>query len=464
MDALRELKRRTFLKAVGLGCSAPLALSMARRVEAAPSARPARLLVAFFPNGVPPEHFTPLGSGSDFDLRAGEAVLAPFERYKQSLNVYLGMQIGGGEENHDAISQLLLPGREQGRSFEHVVASALGVRPILLGAVPMKSAGDQVSSGAKNVIFRDGDWVRSDENPIRAAAALLGQAPIIAAQTGSPSDDDAAFREQVLALTEGELERLQRELAQLTTERGKLALHLQAVSELRASSKNADSIMCSAAPSLPFVDALRGPSRAGADQDFFFSESNLEAIYLAQLEVAAQALVCGSARVVGLQVSYGVSENVWSFVPGTQSGDQFHGTLSHGDGSKPEIRARFARSKRWLNERFEERVRRLLDQPDPLDPAHSVLDNTLVFLCSELADGSMHNTNTKTMYLGNDQTTISTQLPFVSLGGAAGALRTGRVWTFDNRRHVDLLMTFCQLLGARGSDFGAFTPIAELNT
>jgi hypothetical protein len=460
---LCELKRRTFLKAVALGLSPALALAMARRVGAAPGPRPSRLLVAFFPNGVPPEHYTPRGAGGDFDLQVGEAILAPFEAYKKNLNVYLGLQIGGGEENHDAIAQMLLPGREQGTSFEHVIAKALGVVPVLLGAVPMKSAGDQVSAGAKNVIFRDGDWVRSNENPLKAAAELPGAARPSGLSTAAPAAaDDALFRDQVLALTEGELEHMRGELARLTSEKDKLSLHLDAIAQLKARPTVPSAVDCGAAPVLPFVDALRAPSKDGADRDFFFSEANLDAIYSAQLEVAAQALVCGSARVVGLQVSYGVSEHVWSFVPGALAGDQFHGTLSHGDGSKPEIRARFARTKRWLFERFEERVLRVLDRPDPLDPSHTVLDNTLIFLCSELADGSMHNTNTKTMYLGNGQTTVSTQLPLITLGGAAGALRTGQLLSFDNRPHVDLLTTFCAAMGARGSDFGPFATIAEL--
>jgi hypothetical protein len=466
MDRSRELRRRMFLKALGVGLTAPLAASFARRVLAAPSARPARLMVVYFPDGVPPEHYTPKGAADSFDLQVGEAVLGPLEPYKRQLNVLLGLKIGAGEENHESISQLLLPGKEVGRSFEQVVAKSLDSPALLLGVVPLKSAGEQFNSGAKNALFRDGDWIRTQVNPIRAADALFGAPVGGSGPVASPAPSDAVFRQQVLALTESELEVLHGEVRRLTNEQNKLSIHLDAVRQLKASF--ARPIVVPAAGgcggAMPAVEALRDLTHGGMDTDFFFTESNLPKIYPAQLEVAAQALLCGSARVVGLQVSYGVSEAVWSFLPGFLSSDQYHGTLSHADGSKLEIRARFAKAKRWLMQGLVDKVVKTLDQPDPLDPAHSVLDNTIIYVCSELADGAMHNTNTKPMYIDNGRTMIETQLPMITIGGGAGAMQTGRLWSFGNRPHTDLMMTLCEIMGARGADFGAFQTIDELKT
>jgi hypothetical protein len=459
MGHRRELHRRVFLKAIGLGIGVPLAASMASRVGALAPGRPARLMVLYHPDGVPPEHYTPLGRGGDFDLQVGEAVLGPFDAYKASLNVLLGLQIGGGEENHEAISQLLLPGRETGRSFEQVIARALDTRALLLGAVPLKSVGEQFNAGAKNALFRDADWIRTEVNPVRAAASLFGKRAAV------PSE--AQFRQQVLALGERELEAMHKELSRLSSERSKLSIHLESIRQHKASVARPPQPMAAqgcAAADMPALDALRALTHDGADTDFFHTEANMPLIYPAQLEVAAQALLCGSARVVGLQVAYGVSEAPWSFLPGFAQSDQLHGTLSHGDGSKPEIRARFAKAKRWLMQGLEEKVLRVLNQPDPLDPAHSVLDNTLILVCSELADGAMHNTNTKPMYIDNGRTMIQTQLPMFTLGGGAGALALGGVQEFGNRPHTDLLMTLCELFGARGSDFGSFQTIRELRS
>jgi hypothetical protein len=76
----RELQRRTFLKAIRLGIAAPLAAAMASRAGAAAPGRPAQLMVFYHPDGVPPEDYTPVGTGSDFDLQVDEAVLAPLVR------------------------------------------------------------------------------------------------------------------------------------------------------------------------------------------------------------------------------------------------------------------------------------------------------------------------------------------------------------------------------------------------
>jgi hypothetical protein len=459
MCSAREVQRRVFLKALAIGLSAPLAAACARSALAAPASRPGRLVVLYFPDGVPPEHYTPRGLGDQFDLQVGEAVLGPLEDYKRQLNVLLGVQIGGGEENHESISQLLLPAREQGRSFEQVVAQSLGSQALLLGAVPLKSVGEQFNSGAKNALFRDGDWIRTEVNPVRAVDALFGSGVASAAMSG-----EADFRRAALALTESEVTALSGELKRLTREQTKLSVHLDALRTLRRARSAAPAVAAAigCSTTLPSVAALSAKTNGGRDTEFFYTESNLPQIYSAQLEVAAQALLCGRSRVAGLQFSYGVSENVWSFLPGFQSGDQYHGTLSHGDGSKPEIRARFAKAKRWMLQLLVDKLVRTLDQPDPLDPAHSVLDNSLIYVCSELADGAMHNTNQKPMYIDNGRTMIDTQLPLFTLGGAAGALQTGRVWSFGNRPHTDLLMTFCELMGARGSDFGAFKSITEL--
>ena len=56
---------------------------------------------------------------------------------------------------------------------------------------------------------------------------------------------------------------------------------------------------------LPAVEAVRTasagqPSMPGSANDWFYQEANFRAIFQAQLQVAAQALVCNAAQVVGV--------------------------------------------------------------------------------------------------------------------------------------------------------------------
>ena len=67
-----------------------------------------------------------------------------------------------------------------------------------------------------------------------------------------------------------------------------------------------------------------------------------------------------------------------------------------------------------------------------------MLDNTIVLLCSEIADGNTHSHD---------------DMGFV-LGGGGNALHTGRIYDFGYRRHADLLLTIGNALGDPMTWFG----------
>src|SRR5678815_6042090 len=81
--SLGNLRRRTFLAAMGLGIGASLAMKMARLAGAAPGPRPTRLFIMFIPHGLPLEHFDPTTTNGDFSLTGrsmlGLAPLVPYQ-------------------------------------------------------------------------------------------------------------------------------------------------------------------------------------------------------------------------------------------------------------------------------------------------------------------------------------------------------------------------------------------------
>src|SRR6478609_1540846 len=76
----QRLQRRTFLKAIGLGLSAPLAFKMSRLAVAAPAGPQTRVLFYFLPHGAPIEHFEPTDA-MDFTT-SGIGMLDAFTPYK----------------------------------------------------------------------------------------------------------------------------------------------------------------------------------------------------------------------------------------------------------------------------------------------------------------------------------------------------------------------------------------------
>jgi hypothetical protein len=440
LNGRERLKRRTFLAAAGLGVAAPLAHKMASLAGAAPGPRVTRLLALYVPHGAPVEHFEPAGQGTDFSFAAsgGVKIFEPWQAYRSKIVMLRGIQYKD-HTNHVAIAAALTNGPR--KSLLHVVAEGLQVQPITLGALPYP----ELAFGPENQLFHDGtDWVRPETNPVRAASALLP------ATDSGPVSGDADFRRRTLSLTIAEIEALRKQIAGLTSEDNKLAVHLEAVQALKegggALPTSGD---CKTPGTLPALEAVTKESNNGVEASYFFQKANFPRIYEAQLEVAGQALLCGSARVIGIQALWANAQVNFGFMGVPKD---HHDPISHSRNVTG--REEFANCQRWFAEKVTETILRVLDQPDPLDsdPTRTVLDNTLIYWFSEIGDGNEHNSEKRRMWLYTGE--IDIYLPLFVIGGAGGYLKTGQLLDFENRAHADLLMTLCAAMGVYTTDFG----------
>lgn len=430
--------RRTFLKAVGLGVAAPLAYKMSRLAVAQTDARPTRLFIMYLPHGAPIEHYDP-GDGFNLDA-SGVGILSPLEPYKQYLNVLRGLSMNDGADNHAAV-RAVLTGFQEGEgadSIDFTIAQALGTRAHVLGVQPHRGWGLDDDSR----LVKHGDWVTPIENPADALEDLfegLG--------TGAPSPepvaDEAAFRNAALGLTEREIEALQQEVGGLTAEENKLKLHLEAIRSLKAGGGGGIGVVsCDARPSLPAAEAMVG-------QDPFVHE-HFGTVLDGHLEAAAHAFVCGTARVVTLQVMYANAQILMNFPGGPGFASNHHDPLSHS--ADLAGRTDFAEVQKWFYSRLAEKFLAVLDQPDPADPAHTVLDNTVVLTCTEISDGMLHNGAAQDIWL--DGGSRPTSLPFVLIGGGGGVLKTGGQYANTPVMHTDILATLAAAMGVPISTLG----------
>jgi hypothetical protein len=452
-----QLRRRTFMRALGLGISAPLALQAARLAVAQPAGRPRRLMVFFVPHGMPAEHYDPGGQGKGFDLAANPkvGVLKVFKPYQDQFLLLRGIEYTGRTQ-HAAIDTVLTG--ETMLSVDQVVGKALAQKPLLLGA----NAYLKDQFGPDSNIFRNTEWVAPELNPVKAADGILradGAAapPVTPAGPAMPSDAD--FQKAALALSIAEIDALQTELAALTSTRSRLSVHLDSLRAIKDRAPAGDGAggplpagQCSAA--MPKLDAVRAASMGGSDAAYFYDKTNFAPLLLAQMEVARQALICGT-RIVGLQAMWATGQINFGFMGVAKD---HHDPVSH---SRDDAgRAEFARVQQWIYAQLEEQVLRpLRATPDPLDPGHKVLDNTLIYICSEIADGNEHNCNKTIIELG--ATKVTTFLPTMLIGGGGGAVATGQVVDFENRSHKDLLAAICVAMGAPGANFSG-NPIKEI--
>lgn len=449
MKGDKALQRRMFLRALAVGVAAPLAAKMARLASAAPGDRPKRLFIFYVPHGIPVEHFDPAMAGGALDLAAsGVGVLSPLEAYKSYVTVVRGLSMNGAT-NHAAIRTMLTgsPEGETGDSIDHTIAQALGTKAHVLGAVPYtKGAG----FGSDSYLVKHGSWVRATEDPVLAADDLL-------AGLGAPvpgAVDESAFRNEVLTLTEGELDSLSQSLSGLTSEQNKLAIHLEAVRALKAGGGGPAPIGCDSRPVLPAVEAMRGQDP--------LEPTNFGKVLDAQLELAAYSFLCGTASVITLQCLHVNSVLNMGFEGGPGIAKGHHDPISHSWDSAG--REEFAITQRWFYDRLVQKFLTVLDQPDAADPGgNKVIDNSLVVVCSEVSDGANHNSDDSEVWL--DGAARKTYLPFVLIGGASGYLSPGRVVDVaPDRLHTDMLATIADAMGVPVSDVGgnAVSTIAEV--
>lgn len=424
-----RLRRRTLLRALGLGIAAPIAASLARFADAEPAARPVRLLTIYIPHGWPVEHVEPLGNGAE--LVNQSTVLGPLAPYASRTTIVRGLGMNGAS-NHGAIRAALTGFAEGGDvdSIDATIASALGVTAHVLGTVPYdKGGGFNVDS----FLVKHGTWVRPTEDPKAAADDLFASLP-----DGSPTpmNGDATLRARALALTERELEDMHDALSELTAEQSKLALHLEAVRHLKAGGGGTSLLSCDERPSLPAVDAV-----AGID---VLDPANLGKVLDGHLEAIAAALVCGTAQVVTLQNMYVNAGINFGFAGGPGIAKGHHDPVSHSWDAAG--RTEFAGCQRWFFERIAAKLLTTLDQADPADtdPSHTVLDNTLIYVCSEVSDGANHNSDASEVWI--DGVGHPSYLPAVLIGGGGGWLASGRVVDVGGT-NLDMLATLSAAMG-----------------
>jgi len=481
LRATRGVERRMFLKALGAGLTIAAASRLARISVAAPTAAAKRLFVFFMPHGIAPEHYNPKVVGSDltnFDLdKSNVSILGPLQKYKSYVNVYEGFQYRGAAASHSGIVNCLsglqlADDTTQRTTFEHAIGKALKINPLILGACSHLPYG--IDTNGK--LFWNGSAVDPQKNPAKVADTLFGSAPVVSA--------DVQLRQDLLKLTASELQTLQSSLGDLTAEKTKLQVHLDAVQGVLSGSGNGSGqLTCTSRPSLPTVEKVRAASAglvvdSSGSNDYFYQEKNFQLILQAQLELVTQALICNAAQIIGLMPMYATCDFDFGFAgaPGSHhaglshtspqavSSAQYNSPVS-ADNYDPAPRKAFATAQRWFAQQLVDNVVSVLaNTDDPTAPGTKVLDNTLIYWMSEIGDGQNH---TRVSELEYPQ--VPASLPLVTIGKCGGALKTGQVVrskitspetaAANNRPATDLYLTLAKAMGAGTVSFPDTTGV-----
>lgn len=163
------------------------------------------------------------------------------------------------------------------------------------------------------------------------------------------------------------------------------------------------------------------------------------------IDLMVLAFQCDATRVINYQQMNGGHSSYSSF-PWLNINQDHHGLSHHNFNAA--TGALLATIEAWEISMFASFLQKL----DAIkEGSRSVLDNSLIFLSSELSDGNMHNQGTSP-YSGF---TGPTGKPILLAGSAGGKINTGRHVKYNNAAQADLFIALLNILGVQATKFGA---------
>ena len=197
----------------------------------------------------------------------------------------------------------------------------------------------------------------------------------------------------------------------------------------------------------PSIDA------SGLDASVLYAPERFPQILRAQTDLLVQAMACGMTRVGVIQSAHHTSDLIMSRFANTPMFDTSYDMRSHQashygaahDTTHREYVA-YAQQVTWWVEQYAYLLGQLAARPED---DGTMLDYSLVLLCSEIADGNTH---------------LHDDMPFILAGGGGGTIRTGRFMDVGYRRHGELFVSIANAMGDTIGSFGdsGFQPLPNL--
>lgn len=418
------LSRRNFIKGLG---AATLALPFydiimnQKALAKCSNGRAARVIFIYHPDGCAPDKWHPQGSGTNFTLNESTSPLKPF---KNQIVFFHNLQYRGGNGNSHALqSRAALTGNSNmnNKSLDRELAETVGAndpfKHIHLGVVSSVQPNDQ---GEPSVTYSDpGVPKNAEDNPLTAWNNIFGSLQL----------EEAGPKKSIIDIHLAELKELSSQLGE--TEKRKLNRHLESLAEVE---KRIGKTFGSC--------TVKQIEEIGDYKKF----SNVPQVIDMQIDIMVQAMACGLSRVGTLQISNHTSnmEMKW---PGTVV-ENIRETRSHQASHNSTDDQ--ALQKKWINQKVARLLQALKEQDDPACSGN-MLDNSLVYVFTEVATGAQHGDKNMPVYLA---------------GGGGGSINTGQVYETNFAPHNHLLVSIANAMGHNINSFGGHSagPLPNLLT
>jgi len=451
--------RRAVLRGTAACITLPLLESLltASEARAQAASTPLRFMTWHISCGVWGPSWFPIDTGTNYTL---SSTLMPLAPVKSKVLVFAGItnapcvnsqgSHGCGPPGMTTCMQGQKPGIGMGISVDQVYAQALGTATRIPSLQISGTDSTFSDTGYPAVYNGTTAWASATQplSPVANAGLIFDQlfSGVTTATTMANPAAAAALAKRK-ALRKSVLDDV---LAEATSLRGRLGKTDQVkVDEYLSSVRAAETMVTqsmSTTTSTCSPGALTRPAfTAGPDTNGTGANIFDPPTYTAMIiNLMVLAFQCDATRVISYQQMNGGHSSYSSF-PWLNINKDHHG-MSHHNGNAA-TGALLAQVEQWEISMFAS----FLSKLDAIsEGSGTVLDNSLIFLSSELSDGNGHNQGATT-YAGF---TAPTGKPILLAGSAGQKIKTGRHAIYNNDLQANLFISLLNTLGVPTTKFG----------
>lgn len=439
-----RLNRRDVLRGAGsIAIGLPWLEAMGTAHAAAAPSTAQRFVAVYEPGGQPLDQWHPSGGETGFTM---SPILQPLDVIRDKLIVLEGMEmVSARGEQHQCGICALLTGMPQGMAGQYVtgpsvdqviaeVASAGKPRASIEVAVRWATGKSHGLLHPINSLTFANDGKASPIppriDPVEIYNSLFGDL-----QPGDPGEASTtlARKQSILDFLDRRYVTLSQRLG--ASDRVKLEDHLNKIREMEDSLAAVSNVGQGGACTPPdLVDTSDYNPASGLDSadDGSIVDTSSDAaipkVGKLMMDMLVTALACDLTSVVTLQWSDTEAKHTFPWL----GLSEHHHFYQHDGGFKPDECGQIGT---W----YAEQHAYLLQQMDAVDMGgHSLLDEAVVFIGSEISDPPTHRKD---------------DMPLL-LAGGGGGLRGGRKLQLNGRSHNDLLVAILNLFGDTRTSFG----------
>jgi hypothetical protein len=428
---MSTFSRRSFLGRA-LATGAVMDLPFLARPRAAHAAPTFNAIFYFVPDGIVPSLWHPKGTETDFTL---PAMSEPLGAIKSDCVFLEGIAMHAGEPTHQGGTKKVLTA-----TGPQSLDVFLGQK--IKGSAPFEAVqlgvATNFENGSGSISFiGSGQEVKPDDNPLNVFDRLFAGVKGGTAPGGAP-DLVARQKKSILDAIKGDLTALQTKLG--TSEKSRLDLHLQALRDIEMRATTVVPMGAACNVSGFNTVGFKVPPMSYDYPKVYHKVENFETVGQLQQDLAVMALSCNLTRVITLMWSHAVSPTKIPSL-GTTVGN--HDASHYGVNPAGENARQFILYRRFFMQKLVSLVQALKKTPSP---DGSLFDTTVIFLCSDISDGDLHDHRS---------------MPFAVLGGPKTGLRGGRYLNFtakgqggQNETHAKILVSIARAVGVPIDSFG----------